>query len=270
MIWAFPEAARSYADTLLETLDFLNRSELSEPLLASGFGKVHHLRRRLTMIMSGTSPRLVSVWGGLGSLCLAVSLLPVSATWAQKPDEPKQVRIVVDSGDDAVKPNGDFVVIKNADGSIIRGTVATVDLVGDVRVDAAQTEGQVKPDKPNGDVVVIRNADGSIIRGTVATVNLVGDVRVDTAQTEGQVKPVASIKSDIVVLQTELDGASVSVTAGSPDEAIKQIKEQLYAISERGFISEKDQALQKALKSAVGTDYKAQSREPEEHQRRAA
>ena len=56
VVWAFPDAAKSYAETLLETLDFLNQSELSEPLLASGFGKVHHLRRRLTMIMSGTDP----------------------------------------------------------------------------------------------------------------------------------------------------------------------------------------------------------------------
>ena len=63
VVWAFPEAAKSYAETLLETLDFLNQSELSEPLLASGFGKVQHLRRRLTMIMSGTTPRLTrSAW----------------------------------------------------------------------------------------------------------------------------------------------------------------------------------------------------------------
>src|SRR5262249_23512880 len=45
VVWAFPDAAKSYAETLLETLDFLNRSELSEPLLTSGFGKVHHLRK---------------------------------------------------------------------------------------------------------------------------------------------------------------------------------------------------------------------------------
>ncbi len=89
VVWAFPEAARSYAETLLETLDFLNHSELSEPLLASGFGRVHHLRRRLTMIMSGTTPRLVSVWGGLGSLCLAVLLLPVNATWRRNPRKRK-------------------------------------------------------------------------------------------------------------------------------------------------------------------------------------
>ncbi len=65
VVWAFPEAARSYAETLLETLDFLNRSRVSEPLLASGFGKVQHLRRRLTMIMSGTTPRLLGLRGAL-------------------------------------------------------------------------------------------------------------------------------------------------------------------------------------------------------------
>ncbi len=76
VVWAFPEAAKSYAETLLETLDFLNQSELSEPLLASGFGRVQHLRRRLTMIMSGTTPRLLSrVYGArLGALSLGVLL----------------------------------------------------------------------------------------------------------------------------------------------------------------------------------------------------
>ena len=90
VVWAVPDAAKSYAETLLETLDFLNQSDLSEPLLASGFGKVHHLRKRLTMIMSGTTPRLLGVWGTLGSLGLAAVLLPVNATWAQKPEEKQE------------------------------------------------------------------------------------------------------------------------------------------------------------------------------------
>ena len=37
VVWAFPDAARSYAETLLDTLDFLHRSHQTEPLLASGF-----------------------------------------------------------------------------------------------------------------------------------------------------------------------------------------------------------------------------------------
>ncbi len=81
VVWAFPDAARSYAETLLETIDFLNHSQGAEPLLASGFGKVHHLRRRLTMILSGTTPRLLGIRGALGLLGLAAALLPVNATW---------------------------------------------------------------------------------------------------------------------------------------------------------------------------------------------
>jgi bla regulator protein blaR1 len=101
VVWAAPDAARSYAETLLETLDFLNQSDLAEPLLASGFGKVQHLRKRLTMIMSGTTPRMLGLWGTLGSLGLAVVLLPVNPTWAQKPEEKKEVRVLVKTNDDA-------------------------------------------------------------------------------------------------------------------------------------------------------------------------
>ncbi len=45
------------------------------------------------MIRSGTTPRLVTIWG---SLALAALLLPVSPTWAQKPaDDDKQVVVIV-------------------------------------------------------------------------------------------------------------------------------------------------------------------------------
>ena len=68
VVWAFPKEARTYAETLLETVDFLNPSRATEPLLASGFGKVHHLRRRLTMIMLGTTPRHLGWGSALGAL----------------------------------------------------------------------------------------------------------------------------------------------------------------------------------------------------------
>ncbi len=96
VVWAFPDAAKAYAETLLETLDFLNQSPCAEPLLASGFGKVHHLRKRLTMIMSGTTPRLLGLWGALGSLSLAALLLPINATWAQQVEEKREVRVQID------------------------------------------------------------------------------------------------------------------------------------------------------------------------------
>ena len=89
VIWAFPEEARIYAETLLDTVDFLNPSRTTEPLLASGFGRAHHLRRRLTMIMLGTTPRRLGWASGLGALALSAVLLPLTPSWAQKPQDKK-------------------------------------------------------------------------------------------------------------------------------------------------------------------------------------
>ncbi len=86
VVWMFPDEARTYAETLLDTVDFLNPVAKAEPLLASGFGKVHHLRKRLTMVMLGTTPRSLGWSGSLGALALAGILLPMSPTWAQKAD----------------------------------------------------------------------------------------------------------------------------------------------------------------------------------------
>ena len=104
VVWAFPEAAKSYAETLLDTLDFVHRSSQAEPLLASGLGKVPHLRRRLTMIMTGTTFRVLGVRGTLGLLALAGVLLPVGATWAQQPQEPKEIKVRIDSDAELVEP----------------------------------------------------------------------------------------------------------------------------------------------------------------------
>ena len=146
VVWAFPEAAKSYAETLLETLDFLNQSELSEPLLASGFGKVHHLRRRLTMIMNGTTPRLVSLWGALGALSLGALLLPVNATWAQKPGDNKDVRVIVVTEDDPKKAVD---------------LAGTVDVHGDIGLadDVVLYSADAKP----GEVSVVVNTDDASV-----------------------------------------------------------------------------------------------------------
>jgi beta-lactamase regulating signal transducer with metallopeptidase domain len=107
VVWALPGAGRDYATALVETLDFLAEPAPAAPLLASGIGPVTDLKRRLTMIMRGTTPRSLT-WGGvLTVLCLAAMLLPVLPTWAQKPkeaEEEEQVRtfrFAFVDGDDA-------------------------------------------------------------------------------------------------------------------------------------------------------------------------
>ena len=106
--WAFPKEARSYAETLLETIDFVHASGSPEPVLATGFGKVHHLRKRLTMIMLGTTTRRLTWRGALGAFAAGALLLPLSPSWAQKPEEPaepvEQKVFVVETSDEVVSP----------------------------------------------------------------------------------------------------------------------------------------------------------------------
>ena len=103
MVWAFPEEARTYAETLLDTVDFLNPSRNTEPLLACGFGRAHHLRRRLTMIMLGTTPRHLGWGSALSAFAVSALLLPMTPSWAQKPEEQKEVKaeaFAIEIGDD--------------------------------------------------------------------------------------------------------------------------------------------------------------------------
>jgi beta-lactamase regulating signal transducer with metallopeptidase domain len=58
VVWLLPAAARAYARTLLQTVDFLDARPALPPL-ASGIGHVHLLKRRLAMIVRQPfSPRL--------------------------------------------------------------------------------------------------------------------------------------------------------------------------------------------------------------------
>ena len=83
--------SRTYAETLVDTVDFLNGVRAAVPVAASGFGHPHYLKRRLIMIMRGTTPRTLGWSGSLAALALAVTLLPLSPSWAQQPD-PKEPR----------------------------------------------------------------------------------------------------------------------------------------------------------------------------------
>ena len=53
------------------------------PILASGIGPVSDLKRRLRMIMSGTTPRSLT-WGGLLAMLIVGGFaLPLAPTWGQ-------------------------------------------------------------------------------------------------------------------------------------------------------------------------------------------
>jgi beta-lactamase regulating signal transducer with metallopeptidase domain len=84
VVWALPDAAKAYAKALVETLDFLSGSQPALPPVASGLGRLPLLRRRLTMIMRGTTPRKLTGLGFLVVLALAAVLLPLWPSWAQQ------------------------------------------------------------------------------------------------------------------------------------------------------------------------------------------
>lgn len=70
-----PESARDYALALVETVEFLSAAPAPMPVLASGLGRVRLLKRRLTMILQGKTPRSLTFTGlaavaGVGLLAL--------------------------------------------------------------------------------------------------------------------------------------------------------------------------------------------------------
>jgi beta-lactamase regulating signal transducer with metallopeptidase domain len=103
VVATLPGAGRAYASALLDTLDFLSAAPPAVPLLASGLGQVSDLKRRLTMIMRGTTPRALGWRGALAVLALGALLLPVLPTRAQAPareaereEAAKRVRVIRD------------------------------------------------------------------------------------------------------------------------------------------------------------------------------
>jgi beta-lactamase regulating signal transducer with metallopeptidase domain len=96
VLWALPRSAKTYALALVETVDFLSEVRPALPALASGVGHVNDLRRRVTMIMQGTTPRALTWSGLLALLGLGAFLLPAMPTWAQQPGDPIRVTVTAD------------------------------------------------------------------------------------------------------------------------------------------------------------------------------
>lgn len=83
VVWTLPTSGRAYAQALLETIDFLSGARRVLPPVASAAGQFPILKRRLTMILHGTTPRHLSAAGLIAIIGLGLLLLPLLPTWAQ-------------------------------------------------------------------------------------------------------------------------------------------------------------------------------------------
>ncbi|RIK79908.1 MAG: hypothetical protein DCC68_12350 [Planctomycetota bacterium] len=88
VIWLLPDRSRDYARALLETIDFLAPAP-ETPLLASGFSRASHLKRRFDMILRHRASHRLSWPARVGIAAAAAAILPWSLT-ALSADEPPQ------------------------------------------------------------------------------------------------------------------------------------------------------------------------------------
>ncbi|HEV8062414.1 MAG TPA: M56 family metallopeptidase [Gemmataceae bacterium] len=93
-VWALPHAAKAYARALVDTVDFLSQRSVPLPAGASGIGQVQDLRRRLIMIMRGTTPRKLSATTLAGLVVLGGALLVMGLSFGQEQSSPDSIAAI--------------------------------------------------------------------------------------------------------------------------------------------------------------------------------
>ncbi|HEX5268969.1 MAG TPA: M56 family metallopeptidase, partial [Gemmataceae bacterium] len=162
VLWALPALAKAYALALVETVDFLSEAPAALPALASGVGHVQDLRRRVTMIMQGTTPRALT-WGGvLGLLGLGAFLLPVAPGWGQEEEQPP-VRVQVKPAEGGAGPKvADDLAALKADLERKRAELMRAEAAlkaAQERLAKVAAEGAAKKGEEKG-VIVLEIVDG--------------------------------------------------------------------------------------------------------------
>jgi beta-lactamase regulating signal transducer with metallopeptidase domain len=160
VVWAFPHHARKYAEALLDAVESLSPLAPAPAMSAAGLGQVRHLKRRLTMIMQGKTPRSLGWSGGMFAFGLATVLLPMTPTWGQSP-EPTRADVVTEVRlADPIRPVNEAVRTEVAIDKLVQMTDGAGQPVS-VKFDAVteQTNDQ-RVGQPNVEEVVVYSADG--------------------------------------------------------------------------------------------------------------
>jgi beta-lactamase regulating signal transducer with metallopeptidase domain len=218
VVWALPDAVRAYAETLLDTLEFLQQSGRPDPLLASGLGKVPHLRRRLTMIMTGTSRRSPGLPGMLGLLLVAGTMLPVGASWAQKADESKDPRIVL--SDDKLHVIGLPVELTSVPVNI-EGPVAAIEGSSDAAAVVIRLEGKDQA----GDKVELSGSLDDVVQKLEAKIAALKEKGEMTDAAKEQVKALAQALDALKKAHKSAATVTIHGDASKPvDKAIARVR----------------------------------------------
>ncbi len=150
-------------------------------------------------------------------------LLPVNASWAQQPEEQKDVRVVVKTDD-----GDDDTVVKPAEGpnaAVVAFSDATIDTDDFVIF----SEHPLVHDNPT-----------SVTVGDKAVFYY--DAEANAGTPDGKAHVTLTLKND---------DATISVSADSVDEAIKKIQEQIKVLKSKSPAGEKAKAQQDALERAA-------------------
>jgi len=83
VVWLLPHAVRAYATALVTTVSSFSERRAMLPLGASGIGYIHHLRRRVTMVMQASTPRKLTWSSFLIVFGLGFVILPLLPAWGQ-------------------------------------------------------------------------------------------------------------------------------------------------------------------------------------------
>jgi predicted metal-dependent hydrolase len=103
VVSTLPHTGRTYASALLDTLDFLSTAQAAVPPLASGLGQIADLKRRLTMIMQGNTPRSLTWPGCLAVVALGLTILPMLPSLHGEPPAKEEEREQIEEAEKALE-----------------------------------------------------------------------------------------------------------------------------------------------------------------------
>jgi beta-lactamase regulating signal transducer with metallopeptidase domain len=103
VLWAMPDAVRSYGAAILDTVDFVSTNRSAQPALGSTLGEFRHLKRRLLMIRQGNVARAMSGYALLAVYAVGGLALAVAPTVAQQEPPPTEARPQREQADQSLR-----------------------------------------------------------------------------------------------------------------------------------------------------------------------